>query len=89
MCQILYESKEALNVIIITWFSPLAYSQHLIGIGMNAFVIDNMSKAVHPWRVQVYLLGAKVEVCFMQLVEHLCQVFLMFFDQIGEYEYII
>jgi hypothetical protein len=55
MCQILYESEEPLDVVVLPESSPLSYLLHFITVSMDSSVIDDMTEAFHPFGVEVDL----------------------------------
>jgi len=47
---------------------PVLYLLHLISIGMDPSIWDNMPEAVHSTRVEVDFVSAQVKLSFAQLV---------------------
>ena len=70
MCQVLYESKKSLDVVIVMGLLPVPYLLHLIGVGMYASVRYDMAETIHSLQVQIDFVSTEVKLSFVQLVEH-------------------
>jgi hypothetical protein len=55
MCQILYEAEESLDVVVRPRSPPLSYPLHFISIGVYSSVVDDMTKALHSFGIEVNL----------------------------------
>ena len=89
MCQILNESKESLDVVIVTGLPPIPDLLHLIHACVDTCNGYDVAKTVHPLRIEVNFVSTEVQLCFAQLVKHQLQVFFMLFDGQRVNEYII
>ena len=89
MRQILNESKESLDVVIITGLPPIPDLLHLIHACVDARIRYDVAETVHPLRIEVDFVPTEVQLCFMQLVKHQLQVFFMLFDGRRVNEYIV
>src|ERR1700676_120643 len=47
MCQILHESKESLDLVVVTRCLPLSYPRHLVTVGVKAVFIDHMTETLY------------------------------------------
>ena len=80
MHQILNESKESLDVVIVVGLSPIPDLLHLIHTCVDTCIGYDVAKTVHPLRIEVDFVSTEVQLCFAQLVKHQLQVFFMLFD---------
>jgi len=69
-----------LDLVVAMRLTPVLYLLHLIGIGMNPSICDNMAETVHSTRVEVNFVSAQIKLSFVQLVELLHEVDLMLFN---------
>ena len=51
--QILDQAKKPLHIVLVPRSAPLADAGHLVRICMYTSVINNMTKAVHSFRVEI------------------------------------
>ena len=70
MRQILNESKESLDVMIIMGLLPIPDLLHLIHACMDTRIGYDVAETVHPLRIEVNFVSTEVELCFTQLVKH-------------------
>ena len=89
MCQILNESKESLDVVIIMGLPPIPDLLHLIHACVDTHIRYDVAETIHPLRIEVDFVSTEVQLCFAQLVKHQLQVFFMLFDGRRVNEYII
>jgi hypothetical protein len=66
--QILYEAQKPLYLIIISRFFPLLNSGHLIAISMKAFLINDMSKTLYPFSVELTFFLLKEKFMLMNFI---------------------
>ena len=70
MCQILNESKESLDVVIVAGLSPIPDLLHLIHACVDTCIGYDVAETVHPLRIEVDFVSTEVQLCFAQLVKH-------------------
>ena len=70
MHQILNESKESLDVVIIAGLSPIPDLLHSIHACVDTCIRYDVAKTVHPLRIEVNFVSTQIQLCFTQLVKH-------------------
>ena len=68
---------------------PFVHVRHFVGVHANALVIYYMAKAIHFLGVEVKSALLKIELCLVQLIKYEPKMFLMLFDRVAKYKYII
>ena len=86
---IVYKVNKSFDVCVIPRGSLVPNVGQFVCINMDAFLINNMSKAVYALCIQVALFPFEVEFELSQSLEYNTKVILMFFYQYREYKNVI
>ena len=86
---IVHESNESLDIIIISESAPLPDSGYLVSIDINPFVVNYMTKAVDLVSVQFALGPFEEELMLPQSFKHEAKVLFVFFYGVWVDKYII
>ena len=70
MCQILNESKESLDIMIIVGLSPILDLLHLIHTCVDTHIRYDVAETVHPLRIEVDFVSTQIQLREAQLVKH-------------------
>jgi len=66
--QILHESQEVLDFVVITRLSPVSYSLHFIDAGMETCIGDDMVEAIHLLGIEIDLVASQVQLSLSHLL---------------------
>src|ERR1700692_2064093 len=89
MRQILNQPKELLHIMLVPRGASFTYTRHFVCVRMNASVIYYMAKTIHFLGVEVKFALLQIELCLAQLIKYEPEMFLMLFDRVTKYKYII
>ena len=70
MHQILNESKESLDVVIIAGLLPIPDLLNFIHACVDTRIRYDVAETVHPLRIEVDFVSTQIQLCFVQLVKH-------------------
>ena len=76
---IIHESNEALDIIVVPGSAPLPDTSHLVSVDMNSFLVNYMTKAVDFVGIQVAFDPFEEELMLPQSFEHKAKMLFVLF----------